>query len=431
MKRTQLSTVVKVLVVGLVVIGLFLPCVAFAELPFKGVTLRVAIVHTEDSEYLASHLAPMLGAVSGIKLIVDQIPYDELNAKQLMDWVGAKNYDLINPCTEWSHQYAAFAIPLNKYIGDPNYPDPELDDIIPGIWKVWRPGPEIYWFPYQPDSRVFYYRQDLIDEAGLTGPKTWDDLLNTAKKLNIEGLRYGFAFPGRRGMSMTLAWIPFLFSAGGDIFDQDLKPVINSEAGVASLEFLLELFQYGPPDVAAFGEFEHYGAAKKGFTATGVEASGITQAFESLDSLVRGKITTDLYPVRSLSVPRSATAIMGGWALGGANYSENPDAAAWSVLWLTSKDVVTDWQIHGRQHASRLSMATNPKLLAVNPHVATIVETLRGAKMFFEGPEAPELEQIILVRLSQAISGELSAEEALDLVAEEFEKTLANAGYYQ
>jgi len=431
MERKKVSMIVKLAVVGLTMAALLVSHVALAQKTFRGITLRVAIVHTEDSEYLASHLAPMLEAESGIKLIVDQIPYDELNAKQLMDWVGAKNYDIINPCTEWSHQYMPFAVPLNKYIGDPNYPDPELNDIIPGVWKVWKPTENIYWFPYQPDSRVFYYRKDLIEEAGLTPPKTWNELLSAVKKLNVEGLRYGFAFPGRRGLSMNLAWIPFLFSAGGDLFDENQKPVLNSKAGVDSLEFLLDLFNYGPPDISAFGEFEHYGAAKRGFTATGVEASGITQAFESVDSLVRGKIVTDLYPVKSLSIPRSATAIMGGWALGAADYSKNKDAAAWAVLWLTSREVITDWQIHGRQHASRLSMAKNPKLLAVNPHVATIVETLNGAKMFFEGPEAPELEQILLLRLSQAIAKELSPKEALDVAAKEFEETLAKAGYYK
>jgi len=418
------------LLVGLLVL-VFFNSVYAQNKPFEGVTLRVAIVSTEDSKYLATGLAPRLEKETGIKLIVDQVPYDELNAKQLMDAAGAKTYDIINPCTEWSRQYMAFAEPINPYIGKEGFPNPEIDDIIPGIWKVWNPGKDIYWFPYQPDSRVFYYRNDLLQEAGMATPQIWEDAKVIAAKLNKEGSMYGFGYPGRRGFSMNLAWIPILFSSGGDVFDKDLKPTLNSQAGVDSLNFLLELLKFGPKDIASFGEFEHYGAAKEGRIAMGIEASGITQALESADSKVRGKMGYGLFPVKAKDVIRPNTAIMGGWSLGVANYSKNKDAAAWVVLWLTSKEIVTDWQIHGRAHASRLSMATNAELIKVNPAVPTIVETLAGAKLLFDGPETNELEEALVVPLSQAISGELSAKDALDVAAKAWADILDKAGYYK
>ena len=399
--------------------------------PFEGVTLRVAIISTEDSKYLATDLAPRLEKETGIKLIVDQVPYEELNSKQLMDATGAKTFDIINPCTEWSRQYVAFGEPLNAYIGKEGFPNPEIDDIIPGIWKVWNPGKDIYWFPYQPDSRVFYFRNDLVQETGMAAPQTWDDAKAFAAKTFKAGEMYGFAFPGRRGGSMNLAWIPILFSAGGDVFDKDLKPVINSQAGVDSLNFLLELVKFGPPDIGNFGEFEHYGAAKEGRVAMGIEASGITQALEMADSKVKGKMSYGLFPIKAQGVTRLYTACMGGWSLGVANYSKNKDAAAWVVLWLTSKEIVTDWQIHGRAHASRISMASNAELIKVNPAVPTIVETLAGAKLFFDGPEGRDLEEALMVPLSQAIAGELSAKDALDIAAKAFESVLDKAGYYK
>jgi len=399
--------------------------------PFEGVTLRVAIVSTEDSKYLATDLVPRLEKETGIKLIVDQVPYDDLNSKQLMDAVGAKTYDIINPCTEWSRQYTAFGEPLNAYIGKEGFPNPEIDDIIPGIWSVWNPGEDIYWFPYQPDSRVFYFRKDLAQDLGMAEIQTWDDVKAFAEKTFKAGEMYGFGFPGRRGNSMNLAWVPMLFSAGGDLFDTDLKPVLNSQAGVDSLNFLLELIKFGPPDIGNFGEFEHYGAAQEGRVAMGIEASGITQALESVDSKVKGNVGYGLFPIKAQDVTRPNTACMGGWSLGVANYSKNKEAAAWVVLWLTSKEIVTDWQIHGRAHASRLSMASNAELIKVNPAVPTIVETLAGAKLFFDGPEGRDLEEALQVPLSQAIAGELTAKDALDTVAKAFESILDKAGYYK
>jgi hypothetical protein len=59
------------------------------------------------------------------------------------------------------------------------------------------------------------------------------------------------------------------------------------------------------------------------------------------------------------------------------------DAAAYVAMWLASRPIVTEMQIHGRQHAARLSMAKDQGLLAVNPHIPTIVEVLTNAEIFF------------------------------------------------
>ncbi|MCX6089048.1 MAG: sugar ABC transporter substrate-binding protein [Candidatus Atribacteria bacterium] len=398
--------------------------------PYEGTTLRMVTGYTEDSEYLVSGLLPKLEAETGIELMVEQVPHDDLYRKQIMDVNGAQVYDIVNPCAEWFHQYENFTVPLNSYMGKEGYPDPQIDDIISRVWKVWNPTKDVYWFPYQPDSRVFYYRKDLLQEAGLTPPKNWDELKMAVTKLHKKGTRYGFGFPGKKSDFMNLAWIPILFSAGGDIFDENLRPTLNSQAGVDSLEFLLQLLKYGPPDASQFGKLDHYQAAKEGRVAIGIEASGISQALESPDSKVKGKIGIDIFPVRSKDVQRPYTAIMGGWSLGVTSYSKHIDAAAWVVFWLTSKDIVTDWQIHGRAHASRFSMVKNTELLKVNPHIPTIVKNFAGTKLFFDGSEGNLLEQALMDPLFRAISGEMGAKEALDRAADEFESILDQAGYY-
>jgi len=391
---------------------------------FEGVTLRMVTGYTEDSEYLVSTLVPRLEAETGIRLEVDQVNHEVLFEKQIKDVTGDQIYDIVNPCTEWVRQYSIFTVPLSPYFGRDGYPDSEIDDIIPGVWNSWNPTKDYFWLPYQPDSRVFYYRTDLLQEAGMTPPKNWDELKIAVSKLYKKGERYGFGFPGKKSDFMNLAWIPILFSAGGDIFDHDLKPTLNHQPGVDSLEFLLELLKYGPEDITRFGKLDHYQAAKAGRIAFGIEASGITQALEAHDSVVKGKIGTDVFPIRSRNTHRPFTAIMGGWALGVAKYSKKINAAAWVVLWLTSKNVVTDWQIHGRAHAARISMVKNSKLLEVNPHLPTIIRNFAQTKLFFDGPEGNKLEQALMDSLSRAISGEIGAKEALDGAAMKFDRIL-------
>ena len=82
-------------------------------------------------------------------------------------------------------------------------------------------------------------------------------------------------------------------------------------------------------------------------------------------------------------------------------------------MWLTSRNTVADMQIHGRQHASRLSQATNSQLLTLNPHVKGIVSILDRSTIFFHGPEGAAIGELLNVRIAQAISGEMEPRAAL------------------
>lgn len=389
------------------------------EKPFEGKVVNALIFSSLDTEYMINVLAPALKAETGIDLRIDQVPYEDIRAKQLADATGAKRYDIINPCTEWSFEYAQFASPLTNFVDNDNYPDPELDDMIPYVWDEFNSGEDIYWFPYQPDTRIFFYRKDLLQDAGLQPPQTWSELIAVAKALtkdtNGDGVidQYGFGFPARRGWNLTLAWAPFLFSAGGELFNENNQPAFNSKAGLDALKLLIELKKYCPPDIDTYGEHELNENVKNGMIAMGVSASGITPEIEAEGVPVKGKIVSMGFPVQSKAVTPKYSACLGGWALGVSSYSRNTDAAAYAVMWLTNRENVANMQINGRQHASRLSQKNNPELLAVNPHVKAIVEILEKSVIFYHGVEGAQIGEMLNVRIAQAVSGELTPEIAL------------------
>jgi multiple sugar transport system substrate-binding protein len=421
----KLRTVGIILLVGFLCIAI--PVLAASKkkggMAFKGERVTGLFFKGSDTDYMMSTLAPKLKQLTGIDLVIDEIPYEDVRAKQLADVAGAKRYDIINPCTEWSYEYRQFAAPLDSYIGKAGYPDISQSDIIQFVWKEFNPGTNVHWLPYQPDTRLFLYRADLLSAAGIAVPKTWDELLAAAEKLTEDG-QYGFVFPAQRGWNLMLAWVPVLFSAGGELF-VDNKPVFNSQAGVDSLNLLIDLKQYGPPDIDAYGEYEVNQTVKSGKIAMCVSASAITSEIEAADVPTKGKFKSALFPLQTAGTKRKFTAGLGGWAMGVSNYSKHKDAATYAVMWLTSKDIVTDMEIHGRQHAARLSMATNAELLKINPHVTGIVDVLKGSTLFFKGPEGASLGELLNVRIAQAISGELDPKDALDAAVDDINKALA------
>lgn len=403
--------------------------------PFDGVVVDALIFRSLDTDYIIEVLAPRLKEETGITLRVDQVPYEEVRAKQIADSIGAKRYDIINPCTEWCYEYRTFATPLNEWIGRPGYPDLEVEDIIPFVWQGFNPDEEIWWLPYQPDTRIFFYRDDLLKAEGLEVPRTWDELLYVAERLTKDtdgdGVvdQFGFGFPGIRGWNLTLAWVPLMFAAGGEMWDENLQPVFNGPAGVEALEFMLELKKFAPPDVTNYGEYELIQAAMNGTVAMGISATSITPEIEAANSPVKGLIKSAMFPIKSEDIDRKYNAILGGWAFGVSSYSTKKDAAAYVAMWLASKDISNEMEMNGRLHPARASAANNPEFLERNPHVPTIIDILSGSVLFFPGPESSLLGETINVHIARAISGEVSPQQALDQAAEEVKALLASAGY--
>ena len=70
-------------------------------------------------------------------------------------------------------------------------------------------------------------------------PRTWDALVETAAALTQPGL-HGFLFPGRdSGLFGT--FYELLVSAGGHLFDDDLRPAFNRPPGVWAADTIAEL----------------------------------------------------------------------------------------------------------------------------------------------------------------------------------------------
>jgi len=384
-----------------------------ARLDFHGATVRALMVATDDATYMASTLAPRLKAAANINLKVDIVPYGEVRAKQLADRAGPKTHDIIDAYTEVSYEYRAFATDLTPYLRRSGYPQAQTGDVIPYVFKAWNPAATLNFMPYQPDTRLFWYRTDLLQKAGLQPPKTWADLLTHAKKLTGHGV-YGWVMPSTRAdPSITLAWVPIFLSAGGQLLDARGKPALNSKAGLDALNLLLQLKTYGPPDLLSYGYPETDQAFLQGRAAMGIEATAIGPQLEAAGSKVVGKMGAETFPTQKAGYTPAYYGIMGGWALGMSSYSAQKDATAYAVLYLTSPSVVTDWETHGRKHAARTSMLRSAALLKANPFIPQIVRALGRSELFYKGARSSNLQDVLTLRLSQALSGETSPQAAL------------------
>ncbi|MFD8525134.1 ABC transporter substrate-binding protein [Streptomyces capillispiralis] len=77
------------------------------------------------------------------------------------------------------------------------------------------------------NTLALFYNKDILDEAGVKVPTTWDELRETAKRLT-EGKRYGLALSAGGAEDGVFQFTPFMWSNGGDETDLDSPEVVGA-----------------------------------------------------------------------------------------------------------------------------------------------------------------------------------------------------------
>ena len=98
----------------------------------------------------------------------------------------------------------------------------------------------LYGFPILASARAFFYNRDLLERAKVEPPKTWDEFVTAAKKVQALGNgAIGYALP--LGPEEAQAeWSIWMWNNGGD-WKSGAAWTINSDKNVQTLTFLAAL----------------------------------------------------------------------------------------------------------------------------------------------------------------------------------------------
>jgi multiple sugar transport system substrate-binding protein len=139
---------------------------------------------------------------------------------------------------------------------DDNIEDP--DGIYASLLDAFTYEGTLYCPPKDFSTMALQYNRDIFDAAGVDYPTaewTWDDLRAAAEATtgtNEEGLSVlGLVTPPN-----FERWLPFLFQAGGAIFDEEGNFVLDSPEALAALEFYVGMVNdgvAGPPSAVDAG----------------------------------------------------------------------------------------------------------------------------------------------------------------------------------
>ena len=373
-------------------------------------------------------LAGDFEAETGIKANIDVIGQDVFENRITLSFTGGTgDIDVVHtPVIQVQRWVSAdWLKPVTEEVGSMA----GADDILAGPLDAYVVNGENWAVPFMAGVGLMTYRKDILDEAGLEVPQTWQEMLEVAAKINTDdtatvALR---AVPGQ-GFNMFI--FPMIMRAyGGNFFKDyvngDLTPAINSPENLEALNMYMTLLNdYGPQGAGNYNFPEVLAAAQNGQVAFAVEGTGIvSQIVDPEKSQFAAQTSIALPP----GGPNGRSPALGVHGLGIPKDAANPELAAKFIEWAVSKETVTKIALsESFPDFTTGTVADNPevqaKYAAVHPDFLRLrVEALDLAIGHYRPlvPEWPALGQAIGENINAALNGLVSPEEALESAEQE------------
>ncbi|MGH8213485.1 MAG: sugar ABC transporter substrate-binding protein [Rhodanobacteraceae bacterium] len=133
-----------------------------------------------------------------IRVRVQQIPLTAAHEKLLTAYAGGSLPDLVQIGNTWIPEFAALHAlePLDARVSRSR--DVRVDDYFPTVWATNRISGVLYGIPWYVDTRLLFYRVDLLREAGFDSPprdwSQWQAQMD-AIRAKSGGRRWGALLP--------------------------------------------------------------------------------------------------------------------------------------------------------------------------------------------------------------------------------------------
>lgn len=326
------------------------------------------------------------------------------------------SFDVIMTWAGWSAEFGQA-----KWLQELDQSAVPTDLITPALDAVSWDG-KVYGLPKFASVQTMFWNKDHFKSGNIepdTAPETWDDFVKAAKACTT-GDRFGYTCDMGNPAGAYQNFLRALLLAGGDMYDDQWNPQLNSEAGVegltkmvdllhkdkvmdpASLQItnasdLVEVFAQGNTSIVFNWPFQWAVATKKGAK---------TNADNTGNGLIPG-IT-----VRSASIDGSE-----GYAI---NVNSPNKQAALKWLQFASSDVAQK-EIVTKEGWFPVSQKTldDPATAKALPVVKTYKESTQYKTKRYGTPWSSELDQLLSVQISKAMNQEIEPKAALDAAQEQ------------
>jgi multiple sugar transport system substrate-binding protein len=422
---------------------------AFDPMRYAGCTVNIAMVAGERDELGLQDLESDIEAETGINIelttleqntlieSIDQNLRADESAFDIMHILGFSVAGTVG---------AGLFEELTDYVADPSRVPADYDfaDFPPGVLEYQGyfdvengefGGDDLYLIPgIHSGSVLLFYRQDLLDAAGVAVPTTWAEYLAAAEALTTEDIA-GSAMIGANDVSgMLVDWYTRFITMGGEMAsgskaDGTLEVNLDSPEGVAALQNMIDVLPFSPAGVTQYGFTEALDAFAVGKVAMWPAWSTIAGGLYGEDSLVADSVAVAAMPADDGN-PRG---IRGGWGLGiPANLSQEQKDCAFHILtYITSSEFEKHQVLNYQTDPNRSSTGADAAIAEALPFVPVGVAATESAQILEIAniPETFEIVGAIAREINLALTGAQDAEAAMAAAQAAATAILQRAGH--
>ena len=313
------------------------------------------------------------------------------------------SYDVIMTWAGWSAEF-----------GQAGWLQPLAQDSLPA--DVIRPALDavswddtVYGLPKFASVQTMFWNKEHFERAGLdpdAAPASWDEFVAAAKKLTTDG-RYGYTCDMGNPAGAYQNFLRTMLLCGGELYDADYTPQLDSEAGVEAMTKLVELYRdhevMNPASLQITNASDLVEVFSQGNTSivfnwpfqwsVATSDAATTSAATVGNGLIPG------INVRSASIDGSE-----GYAI--SAFSENKPAA---LKWLEfAASATSQREIVEKEGWFPVSqeILDDPATEEALPVVATYEQSTEYVTRRYGTPWSNELDQLLSVHVNRAMNGD-------------------------
>ncbi|MEG4204922.1 ABC transporter substrate-binding protein [Microcoleus sp. Pol7_A1] len=338
--------------------------------------------------------------------------------------LGESPYDIINMDIVWVPKFAAAG-----WVSDltDRIPPEQLSKFIQGNVEGGRYRGKLYRIPHASDAGMLYYRKDILEQAKIPAPKTFEEMVKISQNLQKQGkATWGYLWQGKQYEGVSAMFVEVLSGFGGFWANpQTFEVGLDKPEAIKAVEFLKNTIASGisPPGVTTYGEEETRLLFQNGKALFLRNWPYVWKLANAEGSNVRGKIAIE--PMLS-SNGKTGGSCLGGWGWGIAKTSKHPEQAWKAIQYLTSEETQRKFILETGLIPSYKSLFTNKEIVAKYPHYPQLLKVVERPALRPPLAQYAQASDILQRYLSSAFTGRMSAEQAMKAAASETRNLLGS-----
>ena len=263
-----------------------------------------------------------------------------------------------------------------------------------------------YGIPKYTDTIAVFYNKDLFAKAGIAEPpKTWAEFTGDAEKLTDPANNvYGATFSARAGEDGTFQFLPLIQASGGSY------KKVNTEGAIKTLELWKKMIDNGwaSKEVLNLGQWESTGTFNSGNAAMAVSGNW------EIDRMVKdAKFDWGVALLPTVTEGGERASALGGFDWGILSSTKHP-AEAFRLLEYFDSQAYRLYPEFG-YIPPRSDITLSPTgVEKKDAAIKVFLDQLQYAQPRGPHPEWPKISKAIYTAMQAALTGQMSAKDALD-----------------